>query len=52
MTTTVIARSNEVFDVDVRFDGHVCASYECCRALVYLLIAVALLFDDSDLLIA
>ena len=44
--------SNEVFGVDVRFDEHVCASYECCRASVYLLIVVALLFGDSDLLIA
>lgn len=44
--------SNEVFGVDMRFDEHVCASYECCRASVYLLIVVALLFGDSDLLIA
>lgn len=44
--------SNEVFGVDVRFGGHACASHECCRALVYLLIVVALLFDDSGLLIA
>lgn len=42
--------SNEVFGVDVRFGEHVCASYECCRASD-LLIVVALLFGDSDLLI-
>ena len=44
--------SNVVFGVDVRFGGHVCASYKCCRASVYLLIVEALLFGDSDLLIA
>ena len=43
--------SNEAFGFDVRFDEHVCASSKCCRSGLSLIV-VALLFGDSDLLIA
>lgn len=43
--------SNEVFGVDVRFGEHVCQLYVLPR-LGLSLIAVVLLFGDSDLLIA
>ena len=51
MTTMVIARLMRPLVLICALAG-MYANSMCCRALVYLLIVVALLFGDSDLLIA